>query len=118
MILLVDPDTIWKEIFIEKISPPGVEVAHCSLGKRALDVFVKFPISVIVTELDLPDMDGIDLVKTIRLRRELSSLPIVVLSKRQDRSSVENCLNCGVNSYLNKFQSSDRDIALVITGFV
>ncbi|MPM59836.1 KDP operon transcriptional regulatory protein KdpE [bioreactor metagenome] len=72
---------------------------EASTGKEAMNIIATQNISMIILDLGLPDMDGIDIIKTVR---GFSDIPIIVVSSRdQDNEKVE-ALDAGADDYLTK----------------
>lgn len=67
-----------------------------------------------MTELDLPDYGGLELVRQIRESYASSPARIVLLSQKLDRRTVEKGLNFGVNGYLEKAAMPISSIAVAI----
>ncbi len=70
-----------------------------SNGKEALKMISLYPPEIIILDLGLPDIDGIELIKKIR---EWSQIPILVLSARGCEEDKVNALELGANDYLTK----------------
>ena len=67
----------------------GMDVHTAENGLRALDVIRRERPAVVVTDLDMPEMDGLELCRTIRADPGLSAIPIVVVSGGSHSSAVE-----------------------------
>ena len=77
-ILYVENDVLVRESIVAFLEDYNYEVYAAADGKEALDQFAKNRPDVLITDLDLPEISGIDLIKTIR---EISAeLPVVVVS--------------------------------------
>jgi len=72
---------------------------EASTGKEALNALASEPITAIILDLGLPDIDGLDIIKQVRT---FSEIPIIVVSARdQDAEKVE-ALDAGADDYLTK----------------
>ncbi len=78
---------------------PEVELVAASFGQEGLDLVELEEPDVVVLDLGLPDQDGFEVLRSIRL---FSSIPVVVLSVRQDEASVAKALDLGANDYIAK----------------
>jgi two-component system KDP operon response regulator KdpE len=77
----------------------GYEVLDAPNGKLALELLAKKP-ALVILDLGLPDVDGLELLRAIRQREE--SLPIVVLSSRGDEVGKVAALDLGADDYVTK----------------
>jgi len=77
----------------------GYEVFEAGTGAEAMDFIAGSDPSLVLLDLGLPDVDGIDLAKQIRGR---SAVPIVVLTMRADESSIVEALDNGADDYVTK----------------
>jgi CheY-like chemotaxis protein len=76
---------------------------HASLarsGKQALDEIQRRAPSVVLLDVSLPDMNGLELVKMMRQTKEMSSIPILAMSASADEKS--KCLEAGCNGFILK----------------
>jgi len=105
--LLVEDDELDATMVKEAITKAGLDVAvDCvSDGQQALaylqDRAVQRP-SLIILDLDLPRMDGLELLKTIRSSPDLAWIPVVILSGSEDPAMVEEGFKDGVAGYFLK----------------
>lgn len=86
--------------FIERIlEPQGYRVASASTGKEGLQFLATGRFDLILLDLGLPDMDGLDLIEQVR---SWSSTPIIVISARTLERSKVAALDLGADDYLTK----------------
>lgn len=80
-ILLVDDDEIFRETLAARLGHelPDVQVRTAENGKQALDLISESPVDMIVTELNMPVMDGFELLAT--LREQSSKIPVMVVTE-------------------------------------
>lgn len=73
---------------------------------------------LVVLDLNLPDMPGLDVLREIRSRPRLRTMPVVILSAEQSDSVVTSCLEAGANAFVSKaadyeqFRNSIRRLAI------
>ncbi len=75
-------------------------VGECETAKEAIDTLADANPDVIVLDVDLPDRDGVGLIRDVRNRGYTGK--VVVLSARTDGATVLECLRLGVEGYLDK----------------
>jgi len=98
-ILVVDDEPQIQRALRAGLSAQGYTVTLAGLGEQALDEAALSPPDLIVLDLSLPDMSGLEVCRALR---EWSSVPILILSAReQERDKVE-ALDLGADDYLTK----------------
>ena len=77
-ILVVDDEAPVREMVTAMIESVGYEVIEAENGLEAYDICKKIPVDLIVTDIVMPDKNGIDLIMT--LKKEYPDLPVVAIS--------------------------------------
>lgn len=104
--LIVDDEPSIREILSDCLTNRGFSVIAVSSAKEALDIFRTTSIDVIMTDLSMPEMDGISLATAIRSVNEY--IPIGFISGHSSRNHLKDYLRLGVHSFIDKpFQSID-----------
>lgn len=98
-ILVVDDETQITRVLRTSLSPHGYEVRIANDGEAALDVFQEWSPDLIITDLSMPKMTGIELCENVRDR---SHVPIIVLSVRGDDRNKVEALDKGADDYVTK----------------
>jgi two-component system KDP operon response regulator KdpE len=98
-ILIVDDEPPIRKLLRMGLGLQGYSVLEATNCKTALDMLDKKP-DLVILDLGLPDIDGLDLLKRIRNRQE--NLPIVVLSSRGDEAGKVAALDLGADDYVTK----------------
>lgn len=98
-VLVVDDDLALAEMLGIALRNDGFEVAHCADGAAALDIFRETRPDLVLLDVMLPGMDGVEVCR--RIRRE-SGVPIVMLTARTDTVDVVGGLNAGADDYVLK----------------
>ena len=109
-VLVVDDEPQITRVLKTVLSSQGYDVRTASEGERALVDFREFQPELVITDLYMPHMDGVELCRRIR---ETSMVPIIVLSvKGEERSKVE-ALDSGADDYVTKPFGIDELMARV-----
>ncbi len=107
-ILLVEDDAPLLEVMRSILEAEGYEVFPAVNGKYALDLFVSAGPNLVVSDIMMPEMNGYELLKAIRLIPEGITVPFLFLSARTERSDVDRARSLGVDDYLFKpFDASE-----------
>jgi two-component system, sensor histidine kinase and response regulator len=106
-ILVVDDHLTNRRVLEEILKRWGAEPTSVEGGKKALSELLSAcqaeqPYQLLVTDTNMPGMDGFDLVEQIRRNPELSPVTIMMLTSAGQRGDVERCRGLGVLSYLYK----------------
>ncbi|MCL2039493.1 MAG: response regulator [Bacteroidetes bacterium] len=96
-----DSSSVRKFIFFA-LKLAGYEVITAVDGMDALEQLPKIKIDMLITDINMPNIDGIKLVKSIRENPEYINLPIIILSSLSADEDIEQGLSAGANSYLIK----------------
>ncbi|MFQ9317560.1 response regulator [Dysgonomonas mossii] len=98
-ILIVDDETQIRRLLEITLSASGYKTIEASTGKEGLLMVASHQPSLIILDLGLPDIDGIDVLKNLR---EWFYKPIIILSVRNSEEDIVHALDKGANDYLTK----------------
>lgn len=101
-ILLVEDDAPLLEVLQSILEAEGYEVYPAVNGKQALDLFVSVRPNLIVSDIMMPEMNGYELLESVRVMPEGVTVPFLFLSARTERSDVDQARSLGVDDYLFK----------------
>jgi two-component system KDP operon response regulator KdpE len=107
-ILVVDDEPPIRKLLRMGLTAQGYEVIDAPNGKTALELLARKP-HLVILDLGLPDVDGLDLLRQLRQREE--ALPIVVLSSRGDEAGKVAALDLGADDYVTKPFGMDELLA-------
>ena len=112
-VLIVDDEPAIRRFLRTSLAAEGYNVAEAEDGQGALDAIRGGRIDVLVLDLGLPDIDGIEVVR--RLRELGSTVPIIVLSSRTNESAKVQALDLGADDYITKPFGVDELLARIRT---
>lgn len=98
-ILLVDDEPQITRVLRTSLQGSGHEVTVAHDGTSALELFLKRRPDLVITDLSMPGMDGIELTREVRLRAQT---PVIVLSVRNQESAKIAALDEGADDYVTK----------------
>lgn len=99
-LLVVDDEPPIRRFLRTALSAQGYRIEEADSGEAAMDFLKRNPVDLIVLDLGLPGMDGLEVVR--RLRGEGSATPIVILSSRDDEAGKVAALDLGADDYVSK----------------
>jgi two-component system chemotaxis response regulator CheY len=79
-----------------------VEVVEASSGFDALRLLPRGPYDLVITDINMPDINGLELVQFIRKSEQHKATPILLISTRSSERDCERGLSLGANGYLTK----------------
>jgi len=112
-VLIVDDEPAIRRFLRTSLGAEGYNVSEAEDGRGALDAIRGGRIDVLVLDLGLPDIDGIEVVR--RLRDLGSKVPIIVLSSRTNESAKVQALDLGADDYITKPFGVDELLARIRT---
>ena len=98
-VLVIEDEPQIRRFVCEAIGKNGCEPVEAGRGRQGLDVIASGGIALVILDLGLPDMDGVDLVRNVRA---WSNVPVLVLSARSDEQDKIDALDAGADDYLTK----------------
>lgn len=110
-VLLVDDSVSMRIELGDALRAKGVKVRVAENGLTALSSALKRPPDVIVTDVEMPVMDGWTLLRSIRSRKKLADLPVVFLTRLSDELSRLRGYRLGVDDYLSKTMPAEEVVA-------
>lgn len=101
-VLLVEPDTRAATFVRQALAKAGYQVQHAISGKEGLITAWRDQPDAIVLELDLPDIDGLEVVRKLRRDQRTARKPILGLTSRSDPEEVRAGREAGMTEYIVK----------------
>jgi two-component system chemotaxis response regulator CheY len=101
-ILIVDDSATIRKMVRASLRPLAAEFIEASSGLEAIEQIALGSVALMILDLNMPDMHGMDVLKFMRKHQGLRDLPVLVLTTRGDDSSREAALSAGATQYLTK----------------
>jgi CheY-like chemotaxis protein len=100
-ILVVDDSELVRRLAVRILEErPGLETVLACDGKEALEIIASDPPAVVLTDLDMPGMDGLDLVKAVRRRH--GHIPVILMTAHGSEEIAVRALRAGAANYVPK----------------
>ena len=110
-ILVIDDNAVAREVMRDMLESSGYEVVSASSATEALTLFVDDRIALVLTDIVMPDMSGLELLDAMRLHRP--NLPIVLVTGANTRDNLTEALRRGADGLVAKpFTREELDQAL------
>ena len=101
-ILIVDDNDSNRDLLYRRLKSLGFQCLQASGGIEALEVLQKEKIDLVLLDVLMPDMNGIEVLNEIRNSDLQSDLPVIMVSGFDDVRSVAKCIAIGASDYLSK----------------
>jgi len=98
-ILIVEDDAGLRNVHNIFFGMKNFDVSMVTEGRQALEHIRRDEPDIVVLDLGLPDMDGLEVLKAVR---QFSDVPIIVMTARTDIHSINQTTALGANDYINK----------------
>lgn len=102
LLLLVEDNMINAATMSHSLRLYGYEVLHASNGHEGLDMTRRHHPDLIIMDIQLPHMDGLEVTRKIRSKPESQHIPIIALTAIAMPGDRERCLEAGADEYLSK----------------
>jgi two-component system sensor histidine kinase/response regulator len=102
-VLLVEDNEINREVAREMLAAAGLEVGEAHNGYQAMDKLAAEPFDVVLMDVQMPELDGVETVKAIRaVRGRYSKLPVIAMTAHAMLGDRERFLDAGMSDYIAK----------------
>lgn len=102
VIVLADDDPVMRELASAKLSEAGYSVRAACDGREALGIVKKEKVALVISDLDMPVMDGFELTEAIRKDVKISDIPVMVITASDQGDAVDRAFASGATSFLAK----------------
>jgi two-component system chemotaxis response regulator CheY len=104
-ILIVDDSVVTREVMARTVRLSGIPLGtiyEAANGAEALQVIEREWLDMVFTDINMPVMDGLQLVAAMQKRAEWERLPVVVVSTEGSKNRMEELERCGISGYIRK----------------
>jgi DNA-binding NtrC family response regulator len=110
-ILIIDDEESMRRFLTVLLEKEGYRVISSSSGRAGVHVLDDEAVDVVITDLKLPDMNGIEILETVK--RKAPEVPVVILTAYASTASAIDAVNKGAYQYIEK-RAKNEEIALVV----
>ncbi len=102
-VLVVDDQMTIRSLVRSGLQQIGISnVEEAADGEQGLRNLVARPVSLVITDFNMPKLDGLGLLRAIRAHPPISKTAVIMLTGRADKELVQRAVQFGVNNYLVK----------------
>ena len=110
-VLIVDDSSIMRKIVDRSLRQAGLEIKEvfeAANGVEALARMQQTRVDLILSDINMPTMDGLELVRQLQAVENAKGVPIVMITTEAGESPVMQALSCGARGYIRKPFSPDQ----------
>jgi CheY-like chemotaxis protein len=113
-LLVVDDSATTRMLISLTLKKEGVyRIVEVSNGREAVDKLSVEPVDCVLTDINMPQMNGLDLISYIRSQHREPKLPIIVITTQGEEEARDRGMAQGANAYLTKPISGPKLVSLV-----
>jgi len=109
-IMIVEDDSFVLDIYQTKLSQEGYTVIEARNGVEAMKKLEKEKPDLLLLDIVMPYMDGIEVLKKIRERADLKNLPVILLTNLSQKEEINVGLGLGASDYLIKSHFTPSEV--------
>jgi class 3 adenylate cyclase len=101
-LLVVDDNRVNRLLLVRGLEQQGHSVAFAENGRQALDRLRAEPFDLVLLDIEMPEMDGFEVLQQLVHDPELKNLPVIMVSAMEELDAVVKCIELGAEDYLTK----------------
>jgi diguanylate cyclase (GGDEF)-like protein/PAS domain S-box-containing protein len=101
-LLLVDDEPINRDLMSRRLSRRGFSPALACSGKEALEWIETHPVDLVLLDVEMPGMSGLEVLKEIRRKNSPAQLPVIMVTGKSSSEDIVTALAAGANDYVTK----------------
>ncbi|MBF0118406.1 MAG: response regulator [Desulfobacterales bacterium] len=113
LVMVVDDSAMVCKLVETGLTEAGFQVVTAENGKKALNLLKRYRPDLIISDIDMPEMNGFAFCEAIHKDPELATIPFIVMSANSTRSHMNRMLQRGAEAYIVKPFNTDQLVILV-----
>jgi len=101
-VLIIEDEEDAAELFAEMMRVSGFHVSKTSSSAPAIAMMIASKPDVVILDIMMPEISGLDILRQMRRDPALSSIPVVVVSAKSMPADIKNGMEAGASTYLTK----------------
>ena len=102
-LLVVDDSKVMRDMIVACLrADPALRFSHAASGLEAIEQLSLRPFDLVLLDLNMPDIGGIEVVEFIRAQDRMRRLPIIIITTRGDEGSRTRALSAGASRFMVK----------------
>jgi two-component system sensor histidine kinase and response regulator WspE len=113
-VLVVDDSPLTRELLVQLLESVGYLVVQAGDGAEALDRLGREAVDIVVSDLEMPNVDGLELTRRLKSHATLRSLPVVIVTTRGSEADRRRGMEAGADGYVTKGDLVRQDLVDVV----
>lgn len=113
-VLVVDDSPLTRELLVQLLESVGYVVVQASDGGEALERLAREAVDIVVSDLEMPNVDGLELTRRLKSHPTLRSLPVVIVTTRGSEADRRRGMDAGADGYVTKGDLVRQDLVDVV----
>lgn len=102
-VLVVDDMSTSRGLLTQALDAMGIrQIGYAADGAEALRLMERAPVHLVISDYNMPQMDGLQLLRTIRTSPKTNGTGFILITGRADREIIDNGRKLGMNNFLKK----------------
>jgi CheY-like chemotaxis protein len=101
-ILVVDDLPANRDLMTRRLERSGFRVVSAASGPEALEILRRQPVDLVLLDIMMPGMTGLDVLRTVRMTPATATTPVVMVTAKTDSQDIVDALSLGANDYVTK----------------
>jgi len=109
--LIVDDSSVMRKIIERALRQAGLDletVCEASNGAEALDLLASQQVDLILSDINMPTMDGLEFVRQLQARNLAAKVPVVMITTESSEEHVKQAIQAGARGYIRKPFTADH----------
>ena len=108
--LIVDDSSVMRKIVERALRQAGLElvVHEAGSGTEGLEVLRAQPVDLILSDINMPSMDGLEFLRQIRVQNLAPGVPVVMITTESSEEHVKQAIEAGARGYIRKPFTSEQ----------
>lgn len=112
-ILVIDDSAMVRHLIKSFLDREGYEIVLSSDSAKVVDLIEEINPDLVISDILMPDMDGLTFLRHIRKEKALESLPVIIMSSKKREAMEDLFVSYGISGYLEKPFHKEELVALV-----
>lgn len=101
-VLIVEDDEFNRDLLERRIKQSGFNASCAKDGREALEILENEKFDLMLLDLMMPGIDGIEVLKRVKVNKKYAGLPVIMVSALDDSESITACMQHGATDYITK----------------
>jgi DNA-binding response OmpR family regulator len=117
-ILLVEDEEVLAKVLQEKLEGEKFNVSVVNDGEAVLSLAKKFKPDLILLDIMLPKLDGLEVLSALKADNDLNKIPVIMLSNLDEDGKIKEALSMGAVDYLIKAQHPINEVVEKVNEYI